>query len=186
MRAAYLRRLLAISVLSPRMNLNNMDVKELLRSQTFQGVIVGVTASIIALVIFQAGVFVGFRKAAFMHRFRDVEHHDGGSRGAFFDMPVRGPGKFISSDGAAGKVVSVSLPTFVVADHANVEKVVRVGGDTLIRRFDQEIRPEDIAVDEFIVVLGKPNEQSEIDAKLIRILPSPQGKEALFWKQFRL
>lgn len=128
--------------------------------------------AIIALLIFQAGIFMGYRKASFAYRFGDNYYR-------VFDRQAPSPfgfplhDEFRASHGAVGKVMSVSLPTLVVAGPDSIEKTVLVTNDTLIRRFDVELKPEDIKTGDFLVAIGDPNEDSQIQAKLIRILPAP-------------
>lgn len=148
------------------------DLKEFVKSQTFRGITIGVLIALVALLIFQAGMFVGYRKAAFSYHFGDNYYRAFGEKGPrAFQVPVRGG--FLEAHGAAGSVVSVNLPTVVVADRDNVEKIVLITEDTIIREFENNITSADLSVDDFIVVLGAPNENSQIEAKLIRVLPSP-------------
>lgn len=148
------------------------NLKEFAQSKSFQGILVGIGIAIVVLLIFQAGMFMGYRKAAFAYRFGDNYYRAFGDRGPRpFQVPVRGG--FIEAHGAVGKVVSVNLPTFIVMGPDNVEKVILIMDDSIVRRSDTEILPSDIKVDDFTVVLGTPNDNSQVEAKLIRILPFP-------------
>lgn len=153
------------------------ELKEFTQSNTFRGIIVGIVVAIIALLIFQAGMHVGYRKASFSFRFGDNYYRAFGDQGGpkLFHMPLRGG--FIESHGAVGQIVSINLPTFVVADPKGIEKVVLINDSTVIRQFDQDLTPDDLGIDNFTVVLGSPNEDSQIEAKLIRILPPPPERE---------
>ena len=133
----------------------------------------GIGIAIIALIIFQAGVFVGYRKASFAFRFGDNYYRTFGDRGSKpFHIPLKGD--FIDAHGTVGKVISVHFPTFVIEGQDAVEKVVRINDETEIRRFRSAATSSDITVDGFVVVIGMPNENAEVEAKLIRILPPPQ------------
>lgn len=149
-----------------------MDIKTYIRSQSFKGIIMGIGIAIIALVIFQAGIFVGYRKASFAYRFGDNYYRAFDRRGP---SPLGFPlhNEFRASHGAAGKVISVSLPAIIVAGLDSIEKTVLVTEDTLIRKFDTKIQPEDIKAGDFLVAIGEPNEDSQIQTKFIRILPVP-------------
>lgn len=148
------------------------DLKEFAKSQTFRGIIIGVLVVVVALLIFQAGTFVGYRKAAFSYHFGDNYYRAFGDRGPKpFNIPLRGG--LVGAHGTVGKVVSIDLPTFVVADRGNVEKIVLINNDTVIRHFDGTITPDNLKVDDFTVVLGSPNDNSQIEATLIRVLPPP-------------
>ncbi len=150
-----------------------MELKDLHQSKTFRGILIGICTVIIALVIFQMGIFVGERKAAFSYRFNDNYHRN-------FTGPRRGFGMNLMGDdlpnehGADGRIVRVSLPTFVVADTDSVEKVVVIDKDTIIRRFQNTVTGSDIKVGDNTVVIGIPNDTGQIVAKLIRLLPSEQ------------
>lgn len=150
----------------------NIDIKNFVRSQSFKGILVGVLVTVVILLVFQAGVFVGYRKAAFAYHFGDSYYRvfDGRADKGPFDIHMR---SFGEAHGAAGKIVDVTLPTFVVTGPDNVEKVVHVQGTTLIRRFDTDAAPEDLKAGDFVVVLGDPNDNAQIEAKLIRIMPPP-------------
>ena len=151
------------------------EAKEFVRSPRFQGIMTGVGMAIIALVIFQAGVFVGYRKAAFAFKFGDNYYRTFGNQGPRpFQVPVGE--KFMDAHGAAGKIIGVSFPTFVVEGPDSVEKVIRIGEDTEIRRFRDVATSSDLVAGDFVVILGKPNENAEVDAKLIRIMPPPPAR----------
>lgn len=157
-----------------------MDIKGYIRSQSFRGILIGVGIAIIALFIFQAGVFVGYRKASFAYKFGDNYYRAFDRKPpAPFGVPMYG--EFGTTHGAAGEVMSVSLPTFIVAGPDSVEKTVLVGTSTLIRKLDLELKPEDIQTGDFLVVIGEPNGDAQIQAKLIRILPEPptSGKRVI-------
>ena len=152
------------------------DLKEFTQSKSFQGALVGIGIAIVALLIFQAGMFVGYRKAAFAYRFGDNYYRAFGDRGPRpFHMPLGG--EFIEAHGAVGKIVSINLPTFAVTGPDDVEKVVLIGDETRIRHFDTDLSASDLKIDDFTVILGSPNESSQIEAKLIRILPPPPDIE---------
>ncbi len=152
------------------------DLKAYTQSQMFRKILAGVGAAIVALLIFQAGMHVGYRKAAFSYRFGDNYYRVFGDHGR---KPLRGShrGGFMESNGAIGKIVSIDLPTFVVASD-NVEKVVSIGENTHIRHRDAAATPADLKVDDSVVVFGPLNEESQIEARLIRIVPAPAGAAA--------
>ena len=148
------------------------NLKEFTQSKSFRGILAGIGIAIVALLIFQAGMFVGFRKASFSYRFGDNYYRAFGDRGPkpFQGQPRDG---FIEGHGAVGKIASIKLPTFVVTDPDDVEKVIAINEDTVIRRFDTTISADELKVNDFTVILGSPNDNSQIEAKLIRILPPP-------------
>lgn len=156
------------------------NIKDFIQSKKFKILLVVIGGVILILLSFQAGMFVGYRKTAFSYGFGDNYYRAfeggrggrGGMMGGF--MMMGDPNSFPGSHGSVGQVVSVSLPTFVVQDRDGVEKVIRLSSDTSIVEFREKISEQNIKVGDFVVVVGSPNTSSEIEAKLIRIMPAPQ------------
>lgn len=153
-----------------------MSFKDFVESKTFQKILWGIGAFIVALIIFQAGVFVGFSKASFSYRLGDNFHSafGEGPRGAMMFPPGSpegfSPGGFSEAHGVAGKIIKISLPTVFVEGNDAVEKTILINDDTLIKEFRQTISPADLKVDDNVVVIGTPNTQGQIEAKLIRVV----------------
>lgn len=153
-----------------------MNIKEFIQSQTFRGIIIGLILAIIGLIIFQAGVAVGERKATFSQRFGDnFERNFRGSDGGRMFPGFPGEGPMPSGHGAVGEIISITLPSVIVAGPDNLEKTIVIGTDTRIREFQSELTSNDLKVGDHIVTLGEPNEEGQIEAKLIRLLPPPPG-----------
>ena len=160
------------------MNMKFMDgdIREISKSRTFRGILLGIVIAVIALLIFQVGVFVGETKATFSYGLGDNYYRAFEGRGVGSDTPPTGghldgtmPGAF----GATGKVVAVDLPNIVIASSDDVEKTVTVATDTIVRQYQNTVTSNDITVDEYVVVIGEPEQDGDIDAKLIRIVPPP-------------
>ncbi len=79
---------------------------------------------------------------------------------------------FPNAHGTVGKIIKIELPTIIVQDKDETEKVVLIKDDTSIRSGKTDITKNDLKVDDFIVVIGSPNTQGQIEAKLVRIMPS--------------
>ena len=71
-----------------------------------------------------------------------------------------------------GKIIKIELPTIIVMDKDNTEKVVLIKDDTKIQNKKQDIKNLDLKVDDFIVVIGSPDDQGQIEAKFIRLMPA--------------
>lgn len=149
--------------------------KEKFKSHKYKNIIIAIGVLILVLVIFQAGMFVGFRKASFSYGWGDNYRQTfDGPLGEFGVEMMRGlpPGTGLSGAyGVVGKIISISLPTLVVIGPDNVEKVVLIKDDSLIREFRNVINATDLQVNDQIVVIGAPNSASQIEAKLIRVMP---------------
>jgi hypothetical protein len=127
------------------------------------------------LIIFKMGMFVGYHKALFSYRSDAGFGRGMEMNGDKYGLPKPGfmNEEFSTSHGAVGRIVSVSLPSFVVAGPDNSEKTVTVGDRTMIRRMKDTVSASDIRTDDFAVVLGEPNEAGKIDAKFVRLMPLP-------------
>jgi hypothetical protein len=145
-------------------------IKEVLKKSKSNKVIHILVCIFIALLIFQAGMFVGFKKASFSFRtgeqyFRQMN----GRQGDTFLGANRAD--FSNSHGAIGKIININLPNIVVADKDGNEKTIIVSTSTNIRKFREEIRQEDLKVNDIITVIGEPTNKAEVEARLIRVMP---------------
>ncbi len=147
-----------------------MDLKQIYESKKARHIFFGICIAIVALLIFQAGVFVGFKKAEFAEQFGGNYYRTFGTSrdkmGGFFREDIAG------GHGASGKIIKINLPTFVVAEPDNTEKIISINDDTILRRFRDEINETDLKIDDSVLVLGSPNSSGQIIAKFIRLLPS--------------
>lgn len=153
----------------------NIKIQEYLQTQSFTGVLAGIFIMILILFIFQAGVALGERKASFAyHLGNNFERNFKDPQGGFF-MPkgFSGVADMPGGHGAVGKIVSITLPLVVVAGPDNLEKTVVLTADTEVREFRTVIPASELTVGDFIVVLGTPNSEGQIEAKLIRLAPPP-------------
>ena len=153
----------------------HIDLKDIHKSKTVRGVVIGLGVIILVLGIFKLGQMSGFHKAKFSERFGDNFHRnfvDNRGEGFLKDLSDRrGPP---SGYGAVGKIVSIALPLVVVAGPDNLEKTILIKEDTLVRQFRDKIIATDLKVGDNIVILGVPNDAGQVEAKLIRIIPSPE------------
>jgi hypothetical protein len=51
-----------------------------------------------------------------------------------------------------------------------------IGDKTIIRKAREEITLKNIIVGDFLSVVGEANNKGEIEAKLVRVMPSPGAK----------
>lgn len=155
-----------------------MNYKNLLQKDVpTKTVLVAFGALIVALLIFQAGIFVGYRKASFSYGSGDNFHRMFGApeRHGMMDRDgMRGimGGEFTSAYGTTGTIVKINLPTIIVAGTDKVEKVVVVNEKTILRQFRNDVKNEDLKVGDSVVVIGSPNDKAQIEARLIRVLPA--------------
>ena len=144
------------------------DVKKVFESKFSFRVLCGVGIVIVALLIFSAGVNVGFHKASFGRAWGENYEHNFGIAP---NHPVFGEDNFPNANGAIGKIIKIEMPTVIVQDKDNTEKVILIKNDTQIQEMRAPITPNDLKIDNFVVVIGTPNTQGQIEAKFIRVMP---------------
>lgn len=155
-----------------------MDFNKLFQSKTFKRILFGVLAFVVLLLVFQAGMLVGFRKANFSYLWGENYHRNfAGPRGGFMD-DMRGR-DFIESAGVFGQIIKIDGQNIIIRGKDNVEKIVLVKKDSIIRRFRDTLQLLDLEVDDSLVVIGEPNEAGQIKAKLIRVMPPPPSRDVL-------
>lgn len=146
------------------------DLKKVFESKVFVGILYGFGIFIVLLVVFSAGINVGFHKASFGRNWGENYERNFGKRPM---MQSFGQDNFPNAHGAAGKIIKIELPTLIVSDKDSTEKVVLLKGDTKIQKMREEIKTSDLKIDDFIVVIGVPNTNGQVEAKFIRVMPEP-------------
>lgn len=158
------------------MNKNELKNKlnKFVESKNFKHLIYALGALFILFFVFQAGMMTGFRKATFSRDWgNNYERNFGPERKAppFLRDNLRG---LPNSNGAIGQIIKVEFPNIIVLDKDQTEKIIVINDDTSIMDRKEKVTKESLTVDKFIIVIGVPNEQGQIVAKLIRIIPSPE------------
>lgn len=170
-----------------------MDIKKCLQSKKFKIAVSVLGGLFVASLIFQAGVFVGYHKAAFSYGYGDNyyrmfgERHERGGDARFGGMMgtggMMGGGAwdedFAPAHGVIGKIVKIELPNVIVEGTDAIEKVVLITSDTTIRQFRDNVAANKLQAGDIIMIIGSPNTASQIEAKYIRIMPS--GMQNAMW-----
>lgn len=143
------------------------------QSKKLRVVIVAIVGLAIVLAIFQAGVFVGFHKASFLFRGGDNFYRAFGEREGQMGSKMIFRDEFSGGHGALGRIVRINLPILVVIGPDNIEKTVLTNDKTEVRQFRDASSLDKLSVDQHITVLGTPNDDGQIVAKFIRIIPPP-------------
>lgn len=155
------------------------------QSKKFKWLAIGLAAFIVLLLVFQAGVFVGFRKARFSYAWGDNYHRMfGGPKGGFL-RDFQGA-DFISGHGTTGTIAKIDANTLIIKGQDGAEKTVTVEDNTSIKKGAEDIKITDLKVDERIVVIGNPKDDGSIVAEIIRVfdpnqIPSPPPGFRLPW-----
>ena len=149
-----------------------MDFNKFFQSKAFRITLITIGALIILLLVFKVGVFVGYRKAGFSYRWGENYHRNfGGPRGGFFGNFGYGFGDrdYTNAHGTFGSVIKIDGSTLIVKGSDNVEKTILVSDKTTITSRRETIKASDLKIDDRAVIIGSPNEQGQIEAKLIRV-----------------
>jgi hypothetical protein len=148
-----------------------MDFNKLFQSLWFKIVLGIIFALILFFLGFKAGMLVGFRKADFSYKWGENYHRNFGGPQKGLWGNLNGD-DFMSANGTFGQILKISDNILTIKDRSNTEKSILVDDKTAIREFNQDLKISDLKVDANIVVIGEPNEQGQINAKLIRVLPA--------------
>ncbi len=150
----------------------NEKLKKVFESKFLVKILYGIGLIVIILISFSAGVSVGFHRASFGRAWGDNYVRN---FGITLEPPIFPKDNFPNAHGAIGKIIKIELPNVIVADRDNTERVIVVNNDTKIEKIRNNITSGDLKIDDFIVVIGSPNEQGQIEAKFIRVIPSPDS-----------
>ena len=172
-----------------------MNVKNFFQSKAFKIAVSAIGGLLILLLVFKAGMLVGYRKASFSFKYGDNYFKNFGGRMEKNRM-MRGFGDmdFMRAGGASGQILkidslakteevpataSTSVPqtessqgvALTLKDRDGTEKIILVTNKTEIRKFRETVKLSDLKIDDYVVVIGEPNDPGQIEAKLIRIMP---------------
>lgn len=147
--------------------MNHTDIVSFMKSNTLVKVLAALGVLIVAMFIFEAGIVVGFHKASFAYHWEENYEHNFGSSGG----PLM-PGRTAPNPhGTEGKIVSISLPTFVVAGQNENERTIMVDDDTIIRDGAKSVGTDDLSVGKYVVVIGAPGDDGVVAAGFVRVMP---------------
>ncbi len=149
------------------------DIKHIFESQVALRVMLSILVLIIALLIFTAGVTVGVHKASFGQAWGEHYLQNFGMMREQKNFGVGG-GNFPNAHGATGKIIKIELPNIIVEDRDNTEKTILISDETRIEEGRDSIVVADLKVNDFVVTLGAPDDKGVIEAKFIRVIPSPE------------
>ncbi|MDE1924631.1 MAG: hypothetical protein KGH79_00400 [Patescibacteria group bacterium] len=133
----------------------------------------GIGALVTLLLVFRAGVVVGFHEA--------LSSHGLGRR-----PPQSEPfglslfGGTIPGHGAVGSIATVTLPTLIIQTRDGMMEKIGITSATAINDENgQPLAPSELKAGDMVIIIGEPgntgdmNSEGEIDARLIRVLPPP-------------
>lgn len=154
------------------MNEEKTTKKFLENRDVLKWVIIGLAEFVIIILVFGAGMKIGTLKARYSYGWAENYHRNfAGPRGGFL-------GDFrhsfedtdlINAHGTFGSIITIDGSTLIIKGDNDVEKTVTVASTTKISSGHETIKIGDLKVDDKVTIIGSPNEQGQIEAKLIRI-----------------
>jgi hypothetical protein len=150
---------------------HSRSLSQFVKSKLFAGVVMGVAITLVVICIFEAGVALGYHEATFSSHWG--ENYSTNFGGTDYGLDSHQP----TAHGSIGKILSVSTSgattTLVVDGDSHPEQKVLVDSDTTIRSQENTMTVSSLTAGTYVVILGTPDDQGVIDAKLVRIVPSP-------------
>jgi hypothetical protein len=147
-----------------------MEFKQFFQSRKFKIIVAIIFAVIVMLLVFQVGFFVGYKKVSFSYQWGENYYKNfAGPRGGF--MNDFGGKQMMAPHDVFGTIMKNENSLLLVRGVDNVEKMVLMDNDTIINRFRDKIGPNDLKVNDKIIVIGSPDDSGRIEAKFIRVVP---------------
>ena len=145
------------------------------QSQTFKRTIFSLLGLTILVLVFCLGIFVGMQRAEFSFKWAEEYHRNfGGPQGGIFGNFIGQDGAFTESNGSFGQIIKLDLTAGIITikDASNTEKNILVNNKTSIIYQRKNIKISDLKMNDSIVVIGDPDNNGQIQAELIRVIPS--------------
>ena len=153
-----------------------MDINKILDSRLFKGLLFGIMCFIILGFIFNLGLYVGTKRAEFSFKWADQYHRNfGGPQGGFFEEFIGPDNEFTNGNGVFGQIIKIDDGSLTVKGQDNTEKIILVTNKTTIVYQKKNIKLSDLKMGNSIVVIGAPNDNGQIKAELIRVMPNIPG-----------
>ena len=135
-------------------------------SQYFKSKTVVIIAAVLIEMILLIGAFnlgmkVAFHKARFTYTWMSNYQKN--------FIPPTGP-EFMNANGAIGQIIGIKDTGLTIKGYDNNEKKVLINQGTTIRKDFADLKISDLKINDTVIVMGAPNEQGQIEAKLVRVL----------------
>ena len=149
-----------------------MKTEIFFQSRLFRGLILGIVGLIILVFVFSLGVYVGTEKAEFSFKWADEYHRNfAGPQGGFLGNMM---GQDLTDgNGVFGQLIKINGQTLTIRGLDNVKKNILVGDKTTIIYQRKNVKLSDLKINETVVVIGDPDNNGQIQAELIRVMPAP-------------
>ena len=154
-----------------------MTTKEFFQSSGYNKLIIALGSLLAFLVIFAAGMAVGYREAAFSYHWQS-NYGPGFSDPSSPFAPFIHDGDDVSPHGAFGTIVSFKSPYLMVKGDNQAESIIAIGSSTVIRHIRAFGTTTDLLPGQQVIIIGTPDNSGRIQASFIRVVPPPSTTTA--------
>jgi len=153
-----------------------METEKLFQSKLFKGIILGGALFLLVMLIFCVGIFVGAERANFSFAWAaDYHRNFGGPESGFIGQMLSQ--NYIGANGVFGQIIKSdsTVPgqtALTIRGADSVERIILADKETTIMLQRKNIEISELENGENVVVIGEPNNQGQILAELIRIMPN--------------
>ncbi|PIT88236.1 MAG: hypothetical protein COU29_03140 [Candidatus Magasanikbacteria bacterium CG10_big_fil_rev_8_21_14_0_10_36_32] len=148
-----------------------IDTNQIFQSKIFKGIVIGIGVLFVLSIGFKVGFIIGVKKADFSCRWSDNYQRNFGGPKAGILVGFKGK-EFVDANGTVGQIININSSTLVVKGVNDVEKIILTDDATSIQRFRDTIKIDDLTVGDNIIVIGQPNNDGQIEAKFVRVMPT--------------
>jgi hypothetical protein len=148
-----------------------------IESKAFGIILLSVAGLAVILFTFSIGVFIGSKKAEFSFRWAEQYHKNFAGPKEGFLGQVMGR-EFMEASGTFGHIVNIGEPNaqgqvLIITQDArdNKEMNILVDQKTSVTYLKNNIKLSDLKINDNIIIIGQPNADGQIEARLIRVMP---------------
>ena len=136
----------------------HMELNKFLQSKIFKRIIWVIIVIIVSLFVFGLGIFVGYQKASFSRHWGERYRRNFNGR------------EFLGAHGAFGQIIKIEGATLVIRGSDDLEKTIVITGNTIIKHFRDRMSSADLKIDDYVTIIGNPDDDGQIEANLIRVM----------------
>jgi len=153
--------------------------ERILSADILKWIIVGLLAFALIIFIFAFGVWVGSERAQFSFRWAENYHRNFGGPPSGFLENFTGKDS-MPGHGVFGSVIKIDGNILTIKGQDNIERSVNTTDKTTIKRLNEDQKILDIKINDYVVIIGQPNDVGQIEASFIRIMPPPSVSSSPF------
>lgn len=149
-----------------------MNFSKIFQSKFFKGCLAGLAIFLVLLAVFKLGTLVGSHKADFSCGWGDNYRNNFGEKDRGL-IPGLNDRDLFGGHGIIGEIIKIDNNSLVINGPDNIEKIILIKEDTIIKSQRDNIKLSDLKDKDMVTIVGSPDSQGQIEAKLIRVIPEP-------------